>query len=74
MRFRRRLAAIEERLDALEAEPERPVWPKMPPRYDLSDELDVDGIWRAQVADHAAYADDDYWDDMPAIDRFGGYL
>ena len=67
MSLRKRLKAVEARLDELEAEPERPVWPKMPPRYDISEPLDLDEVWRGLVNDYSAGSIYD-------IDEFGGYL
>jgi hypothetical protein len=64
--LRKRLAELEARIEALEAEPDVPVWPKMPPKYDLSDDPDWDGVWRQTVEDYAASG--------PYVDEFGGYL
>ena len=72
MRLRRRLAELEERVAALEAEPddeepEVPVWPKMPPKYHHGGEpVDAQALWREQVGEFAHYYEDS--------DEWSGYL
>lgn len=63
--LRKRIAAIGERLDALEAEPDEPEAPEWKPlkwRDHSGEAVDAQGIWRESVAEyaHGWWGDEDW--------------